>query len=282
MKLLLANNFVQATPVLALLSFLSQQPGAPDDNRWATMRSSLLLIFLGCSIAMSQTNQTTQNNPADAGRQLRMMMLTTSAKGVSIQPTKSFPRVFGVLMDWPLGPQTVTVVSLCDGTASICTTSTFGVIGGIGHESVRSAAVQFVSAAEKHHDSAAPTKEYPYPKPGRVRFYLVCFDGVRVIDEDEVALKTGKDACSVRCFHNLFHASSGDRACTAGYFCLNSVSESGPTMDCLATSMITQPSGSPRYVEWRLAKINPLVQAICSTVPSMQPPPVPSAPAFSK
>lgn len=179
-----------------VFAFPRHRRRATEHFRWATMRSSLLLIFLGCSIAMSQTNQTTQNNPADAGRQLRMMMLTTSAKGVSIQPTKSFPRVFGVLMDWPLGPQTVTVVSLCDGTSSIYTTSTFGVIGGIGHESVRSAAVQFVSAAEKHHDSAAPTKEYPYPKPGRVRFYLVCFDGVRVIDEDEVALKTGKDPCS--------------------------------------------------------------------------------------
>jgi len=125
-----------------------------------------------------------------------MLMLTTPAKELGIQPTKSFPRVYGVLMDWPLGPQTVTVVSLCDGTASIYTTSTFGVIGGIGHESLRSAAARFVSAAEKHHDAAAPTKEYPYPNPGRVRFYLACFDGVRVIDVDEAALRMGKDACS--------------------------------------------------------------------------------------
>ena len=160
------------------------------------MRLCLLLTLLGCSIAMSQTNQPTKKNSADAGRQLRMMMLTTPAKDVGIQRTKGFPRVYGVLMDWPLGPQTVTVVSLCDGTASIYTTSTFGVIGGIGHESVRTAAARFVSAAGKHRDAAAPTKDYPYPKPGRVRFYLTCFDGVRVIDADEAALKTGKDPCS--------------------------------------------------------------------------------------
>jgi hypothetical protein len=28
-----SNNFVQATPVFAILFFLSQVPGAPDDNR---------------------------------------------------------------------------------------------------------------------------------------------------------------------------------------------------------------------------------------------------------
>jgi hypothetical protein len=30
------NNFVQATPVYVFLFFLSQEPGAPDDNRSAT------------------------------------------------------------------------------------------------------------------------------------------------------------------------------------------------------------------------------------------------------
>lgn len=37
-----------------------------------------------------ETNQPTEKNPADARRQLRMAMLTTPAKGVGIQPTKSF------------------------------------------------------------------------------------------------------------------------------------------------------------------------------------------------
>ena len=33
---------------------------------------------------------------------------------------------------------------------------------------------------------------------------------------------------------------------TRGYFCLKSASVSGPVMDCFATSIIIQPSGSPR------------------------------------
>jgi hypothetical protein len=41
-----------------------------------------------------------------------------------------------------------------------------------------------------------PTKEYPYPKTGRIRFYLVCYSEVRVIDADFDSVKTGKDKCS--------------------------------------------------------------------------------------
>jgi hypothetical protein len=34
-KAMAANNFVQATPVCAILFVLSQVPGVPDDNRYA-------------------------------------------------------------------------------------------------------------------------------------------------------------------------------------------------------------------------------------------------------
>ncbi len=91
---------------------------------------------------------------------------------------------------------TITVVSLSTGDASIYSTGTFGVLGGIGHETVRSAARNFVKVAERHHAEAASTKDYPYPKPGRVSFYLICYDGVRTIDLDLESLSTGKHRCS--------------------------------------------------------------------------------------
>ncbi|MDB6065817.1 MAG: hypothetical protein JWR26_2025 [Pedosphaera sp.] len=124
------------------------------------------------------------------------MFLTTKAKDVGIQPSKSFPRVYGAMMDWPVSAATVSVVSLCDGTASIYTTSTFGVLGGIGHETVRAAASRFVTSAERHFDQATLVTDFPYPEKGRVRFYFVCFDGVRMIEADESALKTGTDKCA--------------------------------------------------------------------------------------
>jgi hypothetical protein len=53
-----------------------------------------------------------------------------------------------------------------------------------------------VKVAEKHYDEATSTKDYPYPEAGRVRFYLVCYDGVRTIEADLESVKDGTDKCS--------------------------------------------------------------------------------------
>jgi hypothetical protein len=124
------------------------------------------------------------------------MMLTTPPARTGEKPTKEFPRVYGILMDWPVGEQTATIFSSSSGAASLYTTSTFGIIGGEGHESVRIAAIDFVRGADRLFDSAIPTAEYPYPKAGQVRFYLLTFHGVRVLDTDlaSIANHTSKYA----------------------------------------------------------------------------------------
>ena len=125
-----------------------------------------------------------QQNPADAGRALRRMVLTTPPAETGENPTREFPRVYGVLMDWPVGDETVTIFSTSSGAASLYTTFAFGIIGGEGHETVRAAAIHFVRASDRLFDSATPATDYPYPASDRVRFYLLTFDGVRVIDTD--------------------------------------------------------------------------------------------------
>lgn len=130
---------------------------------------------------------------AEVMRQLRIKMLTNSPAELGQKSSSEFPRVCGVVMDWTIesGP-VVSVISLSTGDASIYTTGTFGVFGGIGHESVRNAAKSFVKVAEKYYDEATLTKEYPYPKDGRVRFYLICYDGVRTFEADLEATRNGE------------------------------------------------------------------------------------------
>jgi hypothetical protein len=60
------------------------------------------------------------------------------------RPTKEFPHVDGVLMDWPISQPIATVFSASIGAASLYTTVSFGIIGGEGHETVRTAAISFV------------------------------------------------------------------------------------------------------------------------------------------
>jgi hypothetical protein len=155
----------------------------------------IVILFVWPLIAMSQTNNPSQKSGTEVMRELRIKILSASASEMGLKPMQDYPRVFTALMDWPLGTNIISVYGSSGGDASIYTTSTFGVIGGIGHETVRNVAHQFVKIAEAHYDDAVPTKDFPYPKPGHIYFYLICFDGVRMIDVTEESLRTGKDKC---------------------------------------------------------------------------------------
>ena len=144
-----------------------------------------LLLGVGSGAALAHDAK----NPAQAMRDLRIAFLSSSASSLGFQPTKEYPRVFGVAMDWPIGEHTATIVTAQDGSASLYTTATFGVIGGsAAHEPVRAAAQRFVKAAASHHDEAAPTSNYAYPSKGKVRFYLRTFDGARLIETESASV----------------------------------------------------------------------------------------------
>jgi hypothetical protein len=120
------------------------------------------------------------------------MMLTTPPKDIGARPTKEFPRIYAVLIDWPLREELIaTVFSSSSGAASLYTTSTFGIIGGEGHATVRAAAKALVRASDRYFTAASPTTEFPYPREGHVRFYFLTFDGVRVIDTDMATITNG-------------------------------------------------------------------------------------------
>jgi hypothetical protein len=152
------------------------------------LRVLVIVLLFGFSPSFCQAQET--KNSAQAMRDLRVSFLSSSATALGFKPTKEYPRVFGVAMDWPVGDTTATIVSTLDGSASLYTTATFGIIGGAGHESVRVAAQRFVAAADSYHDKAVPTATYPYPGNGKVRFYLRTFQDVRVIETDAASVQS--------------------------------------------------------------------------------------------
>jgi hypothetical protein len=135
-------------------------------------------------------------DPAEGMRKLRQRALTAAPADFGLQPTSDFPQVYGAVAEFPMDDGTLTIVSLRDGNASLYTTGTFGIIGGYAHERVRAASVAFVRAAQGHHDAAVAATDFPYPTPGRVRFYLLTFKGVRVIDTDLSSLEAGTSVYS--------------------------------------------------------------------------------------
>ena len=145
------------------------------------------IVFLICTICVSVA-QEPKKDPKAAGRDLRNMFLTTSAEQIGIQRSKEYPRVWGVAVDWPIGEHIATIISLANGSASVYTTGTFGIIGGIGHEAVGAAATKVIKPAERHFDDSTPTQDFSYPTHDRVRFFFTTFSGVRVIDTDWASL----------------------------------------------------------------------------------------------
>lgn len=139
----------------------------------------LRTLFAGLMTATAaKTAQPASKSPPEMMREMRVGWLTrVPAKG----SYKRADEVVAVVMDWPLGEQTVSVLASSGGDASLYTTGTFGIIGGIGHESVRKAAIAFAARDQAFLTLTSPATEFPYPDSQTLRFYMVTGAGVRSV-----------------------------------------------------------------------------------------------------
>ena len=154
-----------------------------------------LLALAGWGKENPVTDESTPHEESP-GVGLRQIALSTPPSKLGFISDADFPTVYGVLTDWDIGGVTATVMSMRDGTASLYTTSSFGIIGGHGHENVRKAAVRYVKTAEQFGASGKPVTEFPYPKSGQVFYYLLTYNGVRLVIGDEGAIGHGSDPTS--------------------------------------------------------------------------------------
>ncbi len=158
--------------------------------------SALGRIFRSISSLFRPAQVTTASalprpDPRAAGRDLRALFLRTEGSALGLAPDSEFPHVFGIAMDWSIGEETATIAAVRDGTASLYTTSTFGILGGSGHESVRAAARRFVKLAGAFYEDGVPASEFEYPSSDTVYFFLRTFDGVRALAADVEQIRTG-------------------------------------------------------------------------------------------
>lgn len=92
---------------------------------------------------------------------------------------------YAVLMEIGYPDATASLVSLIDGNASIYFSNGGGVIGGIGHESIRNAAISFVKESANYLDRMDLVTSYGLPEAGHVKFYVLTKKGCYHIDEVE-------------------------------------------------------------------------------------------------
>jgi hypothetical protein len=95
----------------------------------------------------------------------------------------------------------VTLAAFDSGDASLYFSNGGGVLGGIGHETVRTAAVSFVESSRALLPSMSKTQETPLPPVGVVRFYVLTGDGIFTAEAPENELGNGGS-----CLSPLFYA----------------------------------------------------------------------------
>lgn len=128
------------------------------------------------------------------GPALRGKILTLSAAVLDLEANAEFPDIWGVVVDFSIGEAIATVVALRDGTASLYTTGSFGMVGGERYLAVRHAAVTCVKESaeiwREHRGAFESGDPLAYPEEGEMRFHLLTYEGVesaRVAEDDVYA-----------------------------------------------------------------------------------------------
>ena len=130
---------------------------------------------------MTTTSTPPQTTDAKWMRNMREQFLTEPPATWKMQPTPENPTVYGVLMEWLAGEAAITVVAFQEGSASVYISTGQGMIGGHTDAVVSREARALVTAAGEFHDQAVPATGFPFPEGDRVQFYLLTFQGVRVL-----------------------------------------------------------------------------------------------------
>jgi hypothetical protein len=111
-------------------------------------------------------------------------------------PTDELPNVWGTLMDMGTGGGWATVMTLADGTTSLYTSGTFGVIGAGAHPTVVAASARLLQVIERHLGLFVTTDQLAPPPEGDTRFLALTYDGVRARGGRSDELASGGDPLS--------------------------------------------------------------------------------------
>ncbi len=168
-----------------------------------------VLIMLGLFLSRTRSKHQKRSSqavpePVQAIKELRNQLLTSPPEKLGFSKAGSDSEVWGILMETGYPEALATLMSLRDGNASLYLGHGGGVIGGVGHENVRRAAMGFVRESAKYLTSMKITTSFPYPAVGRVKFYVLTFNGVVTAEADKNELGEGKHELSP-----LFYAGHG-------------------------------------------------------------------------
>lgn len=150
--------------------------------------AAIVIIILVLAFLVMRA-RTSPRNDAPVMMELRDQLLRSSPAELGVTPRANEPYV--AVMDIAYPSAVVSVVTASTGDASIYFSTGGGVIGGIGHETVRTAAIAFVEATGREAKLLANSTEQGHPPAGHVRFLSRAADGLRSATAPEEELTSG-------------------------------------------------------------------------------------------
>jgi hypothetical protein len=142
----------------------------------ASRASLFVAIIFAVAFESAGTHAMTEGEQAYKG--LRELALKISPDDLGLKLDGDGIAAHGVLMEFTLPKATVTLTSYSSGDASLYFSTGGGVIGGVGHETVRSAARQFVSSAQTFLNKMKEVASFPLPPTGVTHFYVLTNHGI--------------------------------------------------------------------------------------------------------
>lgn len=138
----------------------------------------VMIVVRGVESEKSVESSRMGQAPPNLIAELRQKVFSVNPKDLGLAPSRSRPNVWGVVMEMGYPDASATLFSLGEGTTSLYFSSGGGIIGGGQHEAVRQKADLFLDAAEQVLPSLKPTTDYPLPKSGMMKFYVLTYSGI--------------------------------------------------------------------------------------------------------
>ena len=142
-----------------------------------TILSTLVLLLGACSFQDKQQEAQKIETKENMFSKMRTMCLGVKPEQLGLQLSQKETVIFGVVMDWGMDNATASLCSFQTGDASLYLSSGGGIIGGGQHESVKKAAIEFISKSQTYLANAEATKSTDLPSDKEIFFYLLTNKG---------------------------------------------------------------------------------------------------------
>lgn len=138
----------------------------------------------------ARTEPPAQNGyqPVQTYTDLRTMVFGVDLGEFGPRKADTVDRVWGVVMEAGYPEAVATLLMLADGTVSLYFSSGGGMIGLGDHEEIANAAQRLIALAANTSSSCDYALEFPLPRNGHTRFYLLSYSGVLTVDLNEERL----------------------------------------------------------------------------------------------